>query len=154
MLQLTLRFDGLEDYGARAARLPDAQIPVTVAVRRGDASTALVQAVLDTGATRCFFGSGLAQQVGIDLYDGHCEWQTGRAATGDFRFQVHPVVIELAGWRTARGDPLAYELDAAFCEWDGPRYSAKAILGLHGFFDRFCIAIDEQKQRLWWRYRP
>lgn len=143
-------FEGVDDFAERASYLGTAGVPLEVFLRLGDSTTTQFVAKLDTGATYCFFGATLADELGIEL-----DWsQPKYAETANSRFEYvfQPVDLVIPGWQVpgiGGKEPVSVEIDAAFAKFQG-RLSHGGVLGMSGFFNRFTVAIDDSRPLLWW----
>ena len=143
----------MDDYGARAAvssREIGQCIPISAYLQADDRRSTQVFAKLDTGSSRCFFGPGLAKDLGLKVAGpgGH----RARTATGQFTFWEHEVNLVLPDWRDPETDaPVSVRVDGAFTAWSAAGRRRTAILGIVGFLNQFAIAIDDSRQQLWWR---
>ena len=98
--------------------------------RTGDSSqrSRVIEAIIDSGATRCVFTAEIAAEMGIDLKSGVREIALGIG--GEQEMWLHDVMLYLPGG--------AVEIHAAFQE-DMP---LAGLLGMQGFFEHFRITFD------------
>jgi len=91
------------------------------------------EAIIDSGATRCLFHSGLATYLGIDLKSGLLEVTNGIG--GEEQVWLHDVTLFIPG------GPV--KIRAGFKE----NLPVAGLLGTTGFFDHFNVTFEAYAQQ-------
>jgi len=87
------------------------------------------EAMIDSGATRCFFHSSIGQQIGLDIKRGRLEEIMGINGTGN-RSYLHDIALYVPG------GPV--QITAAFSD----ELPLAGLLGMEGFFEYFRVTFD------------
>lgn len=93
------------------------------------------EALVDSGADFCIFHAVIGEIIGIDIKEG-ITWEFGGITGGKSIAYFHKIKISVGGW--------PHEITAGF-SYDLPP-SGFGVLGQIGFFDKFIIKFDFQKE--------
>lgn len=127
---MTLKFS-YKNYGGGIYR---PVIPIEVAYH---GVSVPYEVLVDSGADACIFDAQLADILGFAVTTGRPHDVSG--ITGEKEtYYIHPVTISVGGW--------LFEIEAGFLERIG-RFGY-GVVGQHGFFDLFAVALDYQKKIL------
>jgi predicted aspartyl protease len=113
----------------------DASITLPVALRSGQRAVDLI-ASLDTGASSCFFESGYAAELGLDLESGIIS--SFQTANSSFNAYGHEVQIEVLGI-------VVHSLVYFFAD----QAIRKNVLGRRGWLDRLRVALVDYDRTLY-----
>lgn len=94
------------------------------------------EVLVDSGADICIFDASIAQILGIDVVKGEKHEVSGLTGFPEF-YYLHPIIIKVGG--------LKYKVDVGFMSMSGNAYG---IVGQKGFFDKFVVKFDLQKEDL------
>ncbi len=86
------------------------------------------EAIIDSGASRCIFHSGIAEFLGIEIQSGDCEITNGIGGEEDV--WIHPVTLYIPG------GPV--KIRAGFKD----NLPLAGLLGMSGFFDHFNVTFE------------
>jgi hypothetical protein len=89
--------------------------------------------VIDSGASRCLFHSGIGRSIGLDIQQGRAEESLG--VSGSCKMYLHDIALYLPGG--------IVNITAGFSD-DLP---VAGLLGMNGFFDHFTVLFDPTAQR-------
>ncbi len=92
------------------------------------------EVLVDSGADLCIFDASIAQILRIDIVKGEKHEVSGLTGFPEF-YYLHPITIKVGG--------LEYKVDVGFMSMRGNAYG---ILGQKGFFDKFIVKFDLQKE--------
>lgn len=129
--------DKLTKYAYKQSPLRDPKdgydwLPIVrVQIGQGGKTSEVVEAIIDSGSSRCYFHSDLAEDVGVTrLYSG----QRYVAPTANRRATItsyaHRVMLHL--------DDDSFEIMAHFSD----QLPIPALLGRAGFFDKYVVVFD------------
>jgi len=96
------------------------------------------EVLVDSGADRSIFHSDAADMLGLKMTAGKRGEFTG-ATGGQATMYIHPVEIEVGGWR--------FETEIGFADVLGLK-DVPGLAGQIGFFDLFTVKFDYQKEEL------
>ena len=99
-----------------------------------------IEMLVDSGADHCTIDRNLGQALGLDVESGIKSFFTG-AGGGGKAVWFHRIQMEVEGRR--------FDCQCGFCDLGG----LPSLLGRDGFFNRFCVMIDERKQTVTLKYR-
>ena len=94
------------------------------------------EVLVDSGADNSIFHSEVADALGIRMTAGESSSFMG-ATGGKARMYIHPIQIEVGGWR--------FDTKVAFADVLGLR-GAPGLAGQVGFFSLFVVKFDYQKE--------
>ncbi|MEK7181087.1 MAG: retropepsin-like aspartic protease [Patescibacteria group bacterium] len=97
-----------------------------------------IYALVDSGADASLFHSSLAKELGIDLVAGRKQTFFGISSGPGIEVYIHPIRLQVVGASET------FEIEAGFTESQG----VGAILGQSGFFDRYHIKFERDKERI------
>jgi len=103
--------------------------PALIVTLIGPKSKEYFPAIIDTGATYCFFNGKRAAPIGLELTSGRR--QTMSSLAGSFTAWIHEVELEIFGKR--------FRCEVAFSEQDIPR----ELLGRHTLFKQIRLGFRE-----------
>ncbi|OGE64540.1 hypothetical protein A3J13_00740 [Candidatus Daviesbacteria bacterium RIFCSPLOWO2_02_FULL_36_8] len=92
------------------------------------------EVLVDSGADLCIFDASIAQILGIDIVKGEKHEVSGLTGFPEF-YYLHPITIKVGG--------LEYKVDVGFMSMRGNAYG---IVGQKGFFEKFVVKFDLQKE--------
>jgi len=105
-----------------------ASIPLSISALGNTSRSKRVEAIIDSGASRCVFQASLGRAIGLEIEKGKLVEVLGIA--GPEKIYLHNVTLH------APGGPL--EIIAGFSE----KLPVLALLGMDGFFDNYKIIFD------------
>ncbi len=94
--------------------------------------------LIDSGADFCIFDAEIGEYLGIDIKSGSEEVFGGIQERGSAKAYLHKVVVSIGGYD--------YQIVAGF-SYDIAKFGC-AILGQKGFFDKFSVKFDYQKEEI------
>jgi hypothetical protein len=109
--------------------------PVYIALAaKGSIRSKKIEAVIDSGATNCIFHAQIGEAVGFDVKAGKQQNTCGVDGKSSLLYG-HDVCVYFPGGPVTITAFFSYELPVA------------ALLGMHGFFDRFKVTFDPTGQQ-------
>lgn len=96
----------------------------------------LYEVLVDSGADICIFDASLTTVLGIDLVKGERYQVSGVTGSPQY-YYLHKVTLKVGG--------LEYTTDVGFMVMVNNAYG---IVGQKGFFDKFIVKFDLQKEDL------
>ena len=100
----------------------------------GDDIEVPYEVLVDSGADICIFDSHIADILEIDVVKGERHQVSGLTGFPEF-YYLHDISIKVGG--------LEYKTEVGFMSMKG---SAYGIVGQKGFFDKFTVKFDLQKE--------
>jgi hypothetical protein len=97
------------------------------------------EVLVDSGADLCLFDAEIGELIGVPVSEGEVGKLFGvtSESTSPQPYYRHPITINVGGWDL--------EIEAGFV----PHYKpAHGIVGQIGFFDRFVVKFDYQKEMI------
>lgn len=94
-------------------------------------------ALLDTGSDYCLFAESIGEQLGIPIKEGKEIKFSGATAKGGIAY-LHQVTLEIGGW--------CHNCDVGFSPNLDELKFPYALLGNMGFFDKYVVIFDMQKE--------
>lgn len=94
------------------------------------------EVLVDSGADICIFDAHIAEILGIDVIKGERREVSGLTGFPEF-YYLHNISIKVGG--------LEYKVEVGFMSM---RSNAYGIVGQKGFFDKFVVKFDLQKEDL------
>ncbi len=94
------------------------------------------EVLVDSGADLCIFDASIADILGIDVVKGERKAVSGLTGFPEF-YYLHKTSIKVGG--------IEYKTEVGFMSM---RKSAYGIVGQKGFFDKFVVKFDLQKEDL------
>ncbi|MBU1031878.1 retropepsin-like domain-containing protein [Patescibacteria group bacterium] len=92
------------------------------------------EVLIDSGADLCIFDAHIAEILGIDVVKGERREVSGLTGFPEF-YYLHDISIKVGG--------LKYKVKVGFMSMRGNAYG---IVGQNGFFDKFVVKFDLQKE--------
>jgi hypothetical protein len=106
-----------------------AVLNVQVALPAGNTPrTRRLEAMIDSGASRCLFHAAIGQSIGLNIAKGETEETLG--VNGPSRIYLHDIGLYIPGGLVEIRAGFSFELPIA------------GLLGMTGFFDHFKIIFD------------
>ena len=97
------------------------------------------EVLVDSGADICLFDQSVGEAIGIDIKKGKVKEVFGVGGKASL-YYLHPVTIEVGGWD--------FKIEAGFMPDVAGRVIPYGIVGQKGFFDKFVVKFDLQKEDL------
>ena len=95
-------------------------------------------ALIDSGADFCIFDAGIGEYLGLNIKSGTEIQFGGIQSLGGAKAYVHQVSIEIGGHQFKADVGFSYDISK----------NGYGILGQKGFFDKFVVKFDLQKEDL------
>ena len=95
-----------------------------------------VQSLIDSGADWCIFHSEIAKELGIDLKAGKQQHFFGVGGSKQFAY-FHTIQMEVGGWKFP-----------CYCAFAEDLKTPYGLLGQVGFFDKFQVRLDFEKEEI------